>query len=186
MRLNELRDNPGARRPRKRVGRGIASGSGKTSGKGQKGQKSRSGVSLLGYEGGQMPLHRRLPKRGFKKPFRKTYRVVNLGRLQAAIDAGRIDPAAPITEDVLVSAGLFKSRADGIRILAKGAIKAGVVLEVSGASKAARAAIAQAGGTIAPVAASVRKAGKGGAKADAARASSATPGDDGGEAPSGE
>ena len=188
MRLNELRDNPGARRPRKRVGRGIASGTGKTSGKGQKGQKSRSGVSLLGFEGGQMPLHRRLPKRGFKNVFRKDYRVVNLGRLQAAIDAGKIDPATPVTEEVLVSAGLFKSRADGIRVLAKGEIKTGIVLEVSGASKAARAAVEQAGGTITLVAAPLRKtakADKEDVKTEAASGSSATSEDDRGEAPSG-
>ncbi len=189
MRLNELRDNPAAKRSRKRVGRGIASGTGKTSGRGQKGQKSRSGVSLLGFEGGQMPLHRRLPKRGFKNIFSKDYRVVNLGRLQAAIDAGKIDPAAPITEDVLVSAGLFKSRADGIRVLAKGEIKANITLEVTGASKAAFAAVEQAGGSITLVAASARKTAKP-VKEDATTeetsAPSAAPEDGGGQAPSGE
>ena len=148
MRLNEIRDNAGARQKRKRVGRGIGSGRGKTSGKGQKGQKSRSGVSLLGFEGGQMPLYRRLPKRGFHNPFRKHYRVLNLGRLQAAIDTGKIDPAQPITEAALLAAGLIKSRRDGVRVLAKGEISASVMLEVSGASKAAVAAVEKAGGSI--------------------------------------
>ena len=148
MKLNEIRDNPGAKRPRKRVGRGIGSGRGKTSGKGQKGQKSRSGVSLLGFEGGQMPLYRRLPKRGFHNIFRKNYRVLNLGRLQAAIDAGRIDPKQPIDEETLVASGLIKTRRDGIRILAKGEIAASVTLRVSGASKAAVEAVEKAGGSI--------------------------------------
>ena len=148
MKLNEIRDNPGARKARRRVGRGIGSGRGKTSGKGQKGQKSRSGVSLLGFEGGQMPLYRRLPKRGFHNIFRKNYRVLNLGRLQAAIDAGKIDPKEPITEEALVAAGLVKTRRDGIRILAKGEISASVSLQVSGASKAAVEAVEKAGGSI--------------------------------------
>ena len=148
MKLNEIRDNPGAKRPRKRVGRGIGSGRGKTSGKGQKGQKSRSGVSLLGFEGGQMPLYRRLPKRGFHNIFRKNYRVLNLGRLQAAIDAGKIDPEQPIDEEALVASGLIKTRRDGIRILAKGEIAASVTLRVSGASKAAVEAVEKAGGSI--------------------------------------
>ncbi len=148
MKLNEIRDNPGARKTRKRVGRGIGSGKGKRSGKGQKGQKSRSGVSLLGFEGGQMPLYRRLPKRGFHNIFRKNYRVLNLGRLQAAIDAGKIDPKEPITEEALVAAGLVKTRRDGIRILAKGEISASVSLQVSGASKAAVEAVEKAGGSI--------------------------------------
>ncbi len=148
MRLNELRDNPGARRPRKRVGRGIASGTGKTSGRGQKGQKSRSGVSLTGFEGGQMPLYRRLPKRGFKNPTRKNYQAVNLDRIQAAIDAGKINRAVPITEEVMIGAGLFKSRRDGIRVLARGGIATDIALEVTGASKAAVAAVEAAGGMI--------------------------------------
>ena len=148
MKLNEIRDNPGAKRPRKRVGRGIGSGRGKTSGKGQKGQKSRSGVSLLGFEGGQMPLYRRLPKRGFHNIFRKSYRVLNLCSLQAAIDAGRIDPKQPIDEETLVASGLIKTRRDGIRILAKGEIAASVTLRVSGASKAAVEAVEKAGGSI--------------------------------------
>ena len=172
MKLNEIRDNPGARKPRKRVGRGIGSGRGKTSGKGQKGQKSRSGVSLLGFEGGQMPLYRRLPKRGFHNIFRKNYRVLNLGRLQAAIDAGRIDPAQPIDEEALVACGLIKTRRDGIRILAKGEITASVTLQVSGASKAAVEAVEKAGGSIAVDA---------GARAGAGKASDGDAGKDDGD-----
>ena len=172
MKLNEIRDNPGARRPRKRVGRGIGSGKGKTSGRGQKGQKSRSGVSLLGFEGGQMPLYRRLPKRGFHNIFRKNYRVLNLGRLQAAIDAGKIDPKQPITEEALVAAGLIKTRRDGIRILAKGEITASVTLQVSGASKAAVEAVEKAGGSISVDA---------GARAGAGKASDKDAGKDDGD-----
>ena len=172
MKLNEIRDNPSARRPRKRVGRGIGSGKGKTSGRGQKGQKSRSGVSLLGFEGGQMPLYRRLPKRGFHNIFRKNYRVLNLGRLQAAIDAGKIDPKQPITEEALVAAGLIKTRRDGIRILAKGEITASVTLQVSGASKAAVEAVEKAGGSIAVDA---------GARAGAGKASDKDAGKDDGD-----
>ena len=172
MKLNEIRDNPGARRPRKRVGRGIGSGKGKTSGRGQKGQKSRSGVSLLGFEGGQMPLYRRLPKRGFHNIFRKNYRVLNLGRLQTAIDAGKVDPKQPITEEALVAAGLIKTRRDGIRILAKGEITASVTLQVSGASKAAVEAVEKAGGSISVDA---------GARAGAGKASDKDAGKDDGD-----
>ncbi len=149
MKLNELSDNAGAHHKRKRVGRGIGSGKGKTSGKGHKGQKSRSGVSLLGFEGGQMPLHRRLPKRGFVNIFRKKYRAINLDRVQTAIDAGKLDASAPITEAALRDAGLVKNLRDGIRILAKGEIKTKINLQVTGASKAAVAAVEAAGGTIA-------------------------------------
>ncbi len=149
MKLNELRDNPGARKARKRVGRGIGSGTGKTSGKGHKGQKSRSGVSLVGFEGGQMPLYRRLPKRGFKNPFRKDFVEVNLGRLQKAIDAKKVDAKKPITEAVLKEAGVIRRRKDGVRLLAKGEIKASVTVEVAGASKAAIAAVEKAGGSVA-------------------------------------
>ena len=177
MKLNEIRDNPAARRPRKRVGRGIGSGTGKRSGKGQKGQKSRSGVSLLGFEGGQMPLYRRLPKRGFHNIFRKNYRVLNLGRLQAAIDAGKIDPKEPITEEALVAAGLVKTRRDGIRILAKGEISASVSLQVSGASKAAVEAVEKAGGSISVDA---------GARAAANTTDGSAAGDDGDSAGSGD
>ena len=146
--LNQISENPGARRNRKRIGRGMGSGTGKTSGKGHKGQKARSGVSLLGFEGGQMPLYRRLPKRGFKNIFRKSYRVVNLGRLQQEIDAGKLDPSAPITEKSLQEAGIVKTLRDGVRVLANGDIKAKIQLEVTGASNAAVSAIESAGGSI--------------------------------------
>ena len=148
MKLNQLSDNRGARHSRKRVGRGLGSGLGKTSGSGQKGQTSRSGVSLAGFEGGQMPLHRRLPKRGFKNIFRKRYRVVNLGRLQQAIEEGKLDASAPITEAALCAAGLLKNAKDGIRLLAKGELKTKINVEVTGASKAAVAAIEGLGGTV--------------------------------------
>ena len=148
MRLNELRDNAGARQARKRVGRGIGSGLGKTSGKGQKGQKSRSGVSLLGFEGGQMPLYRRLPKRGFKNYFRKDYAVVNLGGLQKAIDAGKLDAKKPVNEESLRAAGLIKGRCDGVRLLAKGELSTKLAIEVAGASKAALEAVEKAGGSV--------------------------------------
>ena len=128
--------------------RGIGSGTGKTSGKGHKGQKARSGVSLLGFEGGQMPLYRRLPKRGFKNIFRKSYRLVNLGRLQQEIDAGKLDASAPITEKNLQEAGIVKTLRDGVRVLANGEIKSKIQLEVSGASKSAVAAIESAGGSV--------------------------------------
>ncbi len=148
MKLNELADNRGARKAKKRIGRGIGSGTGKTSGRGHKGQKSRSGVSLLGFEGGQMPLSRRLPKRGFKNIFRKHYRAVNLGRLQVAIDAGKLDATQPITEEAMRAAGLVKNLRDGIRILAKGDLKSNITIEATGASKAAVAAVEKAGGSI--------------------------------------
>ena len=152
MKLNQIADNRGARQPRKRVGRGIGSGTGKTAGRGHKGQKSRSGVAIKGFEGGQMPLHRRLPKRGFKNIFRKSYRAVNLDRVQAAIDAGRLDAGQTITEAALVAAGVIKTRRDGVRLLAKGDLKAKINLEVTGASKAAVAAVEQAGGKLTIVA----------------------------------
>ena len=148
MKLNQLTDRDGARQNRKRIGRGIGSGTGKTSGAGHKGAKARSGVSIKGFEGGQMPLHRRLPKRGFKNIFAKTYVPVNVGRLQAAIDAGGLDAGQPLDEDALVAAGLVKNKRDGIRLLAKGELKAKVSLTVSGASRAARAAVEQAGGSL--------------------------------------
>ncbi len=148
MRLNELRDNPGSRRPRKRIGRGIGSGTGKTSGKGQKGQKSRTGVSLLGFEGGQMPLFRRLPKRGFNNIFRKEFLVINLGDLQKAVDAGKLDAKKPINADALRAAGMIKKRNLGIRLLAKGELKAKVTVEVDGASKAAIEGVEKAGGKL--------------------------------------
>ena len=158
MKLNELSDRPGARRPRKRVGRGAGSGTGKTSGRGQKGQKSRSGVSLQGFEGGQMPLYRRLPKRGFTNIFRKHYRVVNLGRLQAAVDAGKLDVAKPVTAETLCAAGVIKSVRNGVRLLADGAITAKLTVEVAGASKAAISAVEAAGGKVVVTGAAAPKA----------------------------
>ncbi len=148
MKLNELSDNSGARHARKRVGRGTGSGTGKTAAKGQKGQKSRSGVAIKGFEGGQMPLHRRLPKRGFKNIFRKKYRVVNLGRLQTAIDAKKLDAGQTITAATLKDAGVITKISDGIRLLAKGDLNTKITIEAAGASKAAVAAVEKAGGTI--------------------------------------
>ena len=148
MRLNEISDNPKARKARKRVGRGIGSGTGKTAGKGHKGQLARSGVSLLGFEGGQMPLYRRLPKRGFTNIFRKNYAEINLDRLQRAVDAGKIDAAKPVTEEALRQAGLVNGRYDGVRLLAKGELKATLTIEVAGASKAAALAVEKAGGKL--------------------------------------
>lgn len=148
MKLHELSDNPGATKPRKRVGRGPGSGTGKTGGRGIKGQKSRSGVSINGYEGGQMPLYQRLPKRGFTKPNRKSYAVVNLGLIQKFIDAKKIDGAAAITEDALISSGLVRRKLDGIRVLAKGEFSAKIDLQVTGASKSAIEAVEKAGGSL--------------------------------------
>jgi len=148
MKLNELRDNPGAAKKSKRVARGPGSGKGKTAGRGIKGQKSRSGVTIGGYEGGQMPLYRRLPKRGFTKPNAKSFAVVNLGQLQAFVDAGKLDAKADITEDVLVEAGVVRRKLDGVRVLAKGEIKAKLKLAVTGASRAAVAAVEKAGGSL--------------------------------------
>ena len=148
MKLNQLSDNPQARQDRKRIGRGIGSGTGKTSGRGHKGQKSRSGVSIKGFEGGQMPLHRRLPKRGFKNIFRKNFVTINLDRLQAAIDAGKLNPKKPVDAAALQAAGVFKNTRDGVRLLAKGALKTKVDITVAGASKAAAAAVEKAGGSL--------------------------------------
>ena len=148
MKLNELRDNPGATKKRKRVGRGPGSGMGKTAGRGIKGQKSRSGVAINGYEGGQMPLYQRLPKRGFNSRNRKSYAVVNLQLLQKFIDAKKIDAKNAITEDVLVESGLVRRKLDGVRILAKGEITSKITLEVTGASKAAVDAVEKAGGSL--------------------------------------
>jgi large subunit ribosomal protein L15 len=147
MKLNQLSENDGATRDAKRVGRGIGSGTGKTSGRGHKGQKARSGVSIKGFEGGQMPLYRRLPKFGFTNPTRKEYEVVNLGRLQGAIDAKKLDAAA-IDEAALIKAGLASGRKEGVRILAQGDITAKVQLTVSGASRSAIEAIEKAGGSV--------------------------------------
>ena len=148
MKLNELRDNEGAAKKQKRVARGPGSGKGKTAGRGIKGQKSRSGVALGGYEGGQMPLYRRLPKRGFNKPNRLEYAVVNLGLIEKFIAAGKLDISAEITEDALVAAGLTARKRDGIRVLAKGEITSKISLTVTGASAAAVEAVAKAGGTL--------------------------------------
>ena len=148
MKLNELRDNAGSAKKAKRVARGPGSGKGKTAGRGIKGQKSRSGVALGGYEGGQMPLYRRLPKRGFTKPNRKEYAVVNLGLIEKFIGLGKLDAQAEITEDVLVAAGLTTRKRDGIRVLAKGEITTKVTLVVTGASKAAIEAVEKAGGKL--------------------------------------
>jgi len=175
MRLNEISDNAGATKNRKRVGRGIGSGKGKTAGRGHKGQKSRSGVSLLGFEGGQMPLYRRLPKRGFKNPFSKDFSEINLGKLQVAIDSGKVDGKKTIDYTVLQQAGVVSKSKDGLKLLGKGELKAKVTIEVAGASKAAIAAIEKAGGKVvvtAPVTtpdaeAKPKKAKKAKAKADA-------------------
>lgn len=147
VKLNELHDNPGATKPRKRVGRGPGSGMGKMGGRGIKGQKSRSGVAIGGYEGGQMPLYQRLPKRGFSKPNRKKFAVVNLGLIQKFIDEKKLDGKA-ITEDSLVASGLIRRKLDGIRVLAKGEITAKVSIEVHGASAGAIAAVEKAGGKL--------------------------------------
>jgi len=148
MKLNELRDNPGATKTKKRVGRGPGSGKGKTAGRGIKGQKSRSGVSLNGYEGGQMPLYQRLPKRGFNKPNRKSFAVVNLGLIQKFIDDGKLDAKSDITEDALIASGLVRRKLDGVRVLAKGDLTAKVNLTVTGASKSAVEAVEKAGGSL--------------------------------------
>ena len=148
MKLHELSDNEGATKKRKRVGRGPGSGTGKMGGRGIKGQKSRSGVAIKGFEGGQMPLYQRLPKRGFTKPNRKSYAVVNLGLIQKFIDAKKIDASAAITEDALISSGLVRRKLDGIRVLAKGDFNAKVDLQVSGASKSAVEAVEKAGGKL--------------------------------------
>ena len=148
MKLHELRDNDGALQKKKRVGRGVGSGKGKTAGRGIKGQKSRSGVAINGFEGGQMPLYQRLPKRGFNKPNRQKYAVVNLGLIQKFVEAGKLDVSAEISEDTLVASGLVRRKLDGVRILAKGEISAKVKLSVTGASKSAIAAVEKAGGTL--------------------------------------
>ncbi|MAB18978.1 MAG: 50S ribosomal protein L15 [Alphaproteobacteria bacterium] len=155
MKLNAISDNPGATKNRKRVGRGIGSGTGKTSGSGHKGQKARSGVSINGFEGGQMPIHRRLPKRGFTNIFRKKYVEVNLGRLQTAIDAGKLDASKPVDSAALLGAGVISKPRDGVRILAKGELTTKKIeIHAAGASKAAIAAVEASGGKIVlPVAA---------------------------------
>ena len=148
MKLNEINDNAGARKGRVRVGRGIGSGVGKTAGRGQKGQKSRSGVSIHGFEGGQMPLHMRLPKRGFNKPNRAEYSEVNTGALQRAVDAGHLDAKAPVDVAALQAAGLVTQPKDGVRLLGKGELKAKLDIHVAGVTRSARAAVEAAGGTV--------------------------------------
>jgi large subunit ribosomal protein L15 len=148
MKLNQLRDNAGSRKSPIRIGRGIGSGKGKTGGRGGKGQTARTGVAINGYEGGQMPLHRRLPKRGFTNIFRKDYVVVNVGRLQQAVEAGRLDAGQPVRGAALLEAGVVHNARDGVRLLAKGELKAKLSIEVAGASKAAIAAVEKAGGSV--------------------------------------
>ena len=149
MKLNDVRDNPGAHYRAKRVGRGIGSGKGKTSARGGKGQTARTGVALNGFEGGQTPLHRRLPKRGFNnKIFRKDLKIVNLGRLQTAIDNGKLKPEGTLDGAALISSGLLRRLGDGVRLLAKGELRATITIEVAGASKAAIAAVEKAGGRV--------------------------------------
>ncbi|SNY93992.1 large subunit ribosomal protein L15 [Cohaesibacter sp. ES.047] len=148
MKLNEIRDNDGATHSRKRVGRGIGSGMGKTGGRGVKGQKSRSGVAIKGFEGGQMPLHRRLPKRGFNNIFAKNFNTVSVGRVQQAIDAGKLDASAPVTVVTLKEAGVLRRVLDGVRLLSDGELTSKVSFEIEGASKAAIATVEKAGGSV--------------------------------------
>ncbi len=173
MKLNDLRDNQGARKSRVRVGRGIGSGLGKTAGRGQKGQKSRSGVSVFGFEGGQMPLHMRIPKRGFNNPFGKDYAEVNLGAIQKVIDAGKLSTDGTIDHATLQAAGLARGGKDGVRLLGKGAISTKINVRVSGISAGARQAIEGAGGTvevIEVVPAAEKAAAKKGSRKNAAKA----------------
>ena len=148
MKLNGISDNPGSSKERMRVGRGIGSGKGKTGGRGVKGQKARTGVAIKGFEGGQMPLHRRLPKRGFWNPFSTNYNEVNLGRIQQAVEAGKLDAKAPVTLESLLAAGVLTKARDGVKILGQGELTAKLTFEVAAASKSAVAAIEKAGGAI--------------------------------------
>ena len=158
MKVHDLKPAPGSKRPRKRVGRGIGGKAGKTAGRGVKGQKSRAGVSVKGFEGGQMPLHRRLPKRGFNNIFAKDFNEVGLDRIQQAIDAGKLDGKAPVTAESLVAAGVCKRVKDGVRLLCNGELKAPVVFEIAGASKAAVAAVEKAGGSVKILVAAAKQA----------------------------
>jgi large subunit ribosomal protein L15 len=158
MKLNELSDNPGSSKPRMRVGRGIGSGKGKTAGRGVKGQKARTGVAIKGFEGGQMPLHRRLPKRGFTNIFASDLNEVNLGRVQQAVDAGKLDAGKPVTLEALIEAGVVSKARDGVKILGKGDLKAKLAFEVAAASKSAISAIEGLGGTVKVLAAAVEAA----------------------------
>ena len=148
MKLNELRDKDGATHSRKRVGRGIGSGTGKTGGRGVKGQKSRSGVAIKGFEGGQMPIYRRLPKRGFTNIFSNDFNIVSVGRVQIAIDAGKLDGKKPVTAEALKEAGVIRRVKDGVRLLSDGELKAKVTFEVAGASKTAIEKVEKAGGSV--------------------------------------
>jgi large subunit ribosomal protein L15 len=148
MKLNDLRDNEGATHSKKRLGRGIGSGSGKTAGRGVKGQKARSGVALNGFEGGQMPLYRRLPKRGFNNIFRKDYVTVSLGRIQIALDAKKLDAKATVNAEALVKAGVIRRPKDGVRLLSDGELKSKLSFDIAGASKAAIEKVEKAGGTV--------------------------------------
>jgi len=148
MKLTDIRDNAGARKGRMRVGRGIGSGKGKTSGRGQKGQKSRSGVAIKGFEGGQMPLHMRLPKRGFNNPFGKDYAEVNIGMVQKLVDAGKLDANGVIDHEVLKAAGVARGGKNGVRLLGKGELSAKLSFKVAGASKGAVEAVEKAGGSV--------------------------------------
>ncbi len=148
MRLNEIRDNKGSTKPRKRIGRGIGSGTGKTSGKGHKGQKSRSGVSIKGFEGGQMPIHRRLPKRGFTNINRVNYIELNLEKIQNLIDSKKIDPKKAINHKVLQNLGLIRSKQGKIKLLGKGSIKSKIDIEVSASSKTAKDSVEKIGGSV--------------------------------------
>ena len=148
MRLNEIADNPGSSKPRMRVGRGIGSGKGKTGGRGVKGQKARTGVSIKAFEGGQMPLHRRLPKRGFTNIFARDLNEVNLGRIQQAVDAGKLEATRPVTLDALIGAGIVSKPRDGVKLLGRGELSAALTFEVTAASKSAVAAIEKCGGSV--------------------------------------
>ena len=148
MKLNEIRDNEGAHKKRMRVGRGPGSGKGKTGGRGVKGQKSRSGVAIAGFEGGQMPLHMRMPKRGFNNPFRKEFAEVNFWRLEQAIAAGKLDAKKPIDADALLKAGVIRKARDGVKLLGKGELKSKLDITVYHASASARAAVEKAGGKL--------------------------------------
>jgi large subunit ribosomal protein L15 len=158
MKLNEIADLPGATHNTKRVGRGIGSGKGKTAGRGVKGQKARSGVAVKGFEGGQMPLHRRLPKRGFNNIFAKKFNEVGLGRVQQAIDAGKLDGKVAVTAEALKAAGVIKRTKDGVRLLSNGELKASVTFEIAGATKSAVAAVEKAGGSVKIVGAGAKQA----------------------------
>lgn len=148
MRLNELRDNPGATRARKRVGRGAGSGTGTRAGRGDKGQKSRSGVAIKGFEGGQMPIHRRMAKRGFHAPFSKDFNEVNLGRVQSAVEKGTLDAKKAITVEALLAAGVIRRVRDGVRLLGNGELKTKLAFEITGVSKGAQKAVEAAGGSV--------------------------------------